>query len=491
MSLDTVGRQYADKLFQESLEEILKSQGAEFVEVSRDFGVRNMTRSGGYFTAQAEVYIRNAERLTQARVDSLLRAHEKSGIPLDNAAIQEISAEATQFSEQQGRNIVQALETRIGQTFGDQVPGGFREAISGHVLRSVSGISARVARKLSIMRDEALLAARTPPSSQNAAKKTASATPTGLNVGEGLPHVPAGRLTRTAHPKPHLYYWSFCQAFGQECYRTWRWELLASFGISVVTYLITKGDDPLAWRNFKIAFLATTLTLAGFALWHLVRTPWLVHRALNSATESNNHWAFGVFGVAVLVALVVGASLSIAYLRAVPPPPIVRIVAPPPPIPAAQVQEKAQKQSKMTISPSSVQTDRVLNSQQSEHLYQKLREFAADPNHADLISVTIAPYAYQDIESSRLTSQLTRVLEDAHWKVLRQTQLPIKLEGRVQHQIPIGIWILTSHDQNYGYFLWTGLKEVNLDSEVRPKSDLPADFNGTIIWVGYKEAPIY
>jgi hypothetical protein len=61
----------------------------------------------------------------------------------------------------------------------------------------------------------------------------------------------------------------------------------------------------------------------------------------------------------------------------------------------------------------------------------------------------------------------------------------------VQYQIPIGIWILTNHDQNYGYFLWSVLKEVGLDSEVRPKSDLPVDFKGTIIWVGYKEAPIF
>jgi hypothetical protein len=71
-----------------------------------------------------------------------------------------------------------------------------------------------------------------------------------------------------------------------------------------------------------------------------------------------------------------------------------------------------------------------LNSQQSDHLYQKLKKFAADSNHADLISVTIAPTAYQDAESSRVTYQLSRVLEDVHWKVLRQNQIPITLEGK-------------------------------------------------------------
>ena len=90
-----------------------------------------MTLSGNYFTAQAQVYVRNAELLAQARVDSLLDAHKKSGAPLDDKAFAEIYMEVTQFCEQQGRNIVQALTNGIEQSFGNQAPGGFREAISG------------------------------------------------------------------------------------------------------------------------------------------------------------------------------------------------------------------------------------------------------------------------------------------------------------------------------------------------------------------------
>ena len=64
------------------------------------------------------------------------------------------------------------------------------------------------------------------------------------------------------------------------------------------------------------------------------------------------------------------------------------------------------------------------------------------------------PYANQDLESAHVTYQLARIFENAHWKVVRQAQSPIKLQGRIQHRIPIGIWILTSRDRNYGYFLW-------------------------------------
>jgi hypothetical protein len=46
MALDTVGRQYADKLFQQRMEEILKEQGTELTRVRQDHAARNMTLSG-------------------------------------------------------------------------------------------------------------------------------------------------------------------------------------------------------------------------------------------------------------------------------------------------------------------------------------------------------------------------------------------------------------------------------------------------------------
>ncbi len=338
MALDIVGRQYADKLFQQRMEEILKEQGTELTRVRQDHAARNMTLSGNYFTAQAQVYVRNAELLAQARVDSLLETYKKSGAPLDDIAFEEIRTEVTQFCEHKGRNIVQALTNGIGQSFGNQAPGGFREAISGQVVSQISGVSARVTRKLSILQDETKLAARNSAASQTASQTDSrQSTPTDSADSLAAPK-------QILHSKPHLYYWRFCQEFGRECYRTWRWELFASLGISFTTYMITKGDDPLAWRNFKVAFLATVLTLAGFALWHLVRTPWLVHRAVNSPEEAIIHWSSGVLGALVLAGLIVGVYLSIGHLRAVPKPLIVRIVPPLPPATMSQTEVKPPKQ---------------------------------------------------------------------------------------------------------------------------------------------------
>lgn len=487
MALDLVGRQYADKLFHQRMEEILKEQTSDLVKVRQDHAARNMTMSGNYFTAQAQVYVRYAELLAKARVDSLLDAYKKSSTPLDDPAFAAIDTEVTQYCETQSRNIVQALTNGIGQTFGNQAPGGFREAISSQVVSQLTGVSARVRRKLSILQDEAKLAARNAAASQAAAQTDERQTEP-ASAGTLEPHKPV------PHAKPHLYYWRFFLEFGQECYRTWRWELLASLVVSFLSYLITAGDDPLAWRNFQIALLATAGTLGGFALWHLVRTPWLVHRSSQAPGESIPHWALGIVGITVLCALIVGGFVSVARLVHQVAPPLVKFAAPPPPVlPVPQSQPKldARKPTNAVPHASSAQPDRILTDQQADHLYQKLKEFGSDAKHADLISVTIAPYANQDLESAHVTYQLTRIFQDAHWKALRQTQSPIQLVGSAQHQIPIGIWILTSRDQNYGYFLWSALKDVGLDSQVRPKSDLPADFAGTIIWIGYKEAPVY
>jgi hypothetical protein len=267
-------------------------------------------------------------------VDSLLDAYKNSGTPIDDLAFAAIGTEVAQYCEAQSRNIVQALTNGIGQTFGNQIPGGFREAISGQVVSQVTGVSARARRKLSILQDEAKLAARNAAASQAAAQTDE----------RQIAPAPAGTLEAhkpVPYAKPHLYYWRFLLEFGQECYGTWRWELLASFLVSFVTYLITAGDDPLAWRNFQIAFVATAITLAAFALWHLLRTPWLVHYNLHSREDSTPHWALGTVGIAVLGALIAGAVVSVTRLVHQVPPPLMKFAAPPPPVlPIPQPQPK-------------------------------------------------------------------------------------------------------------------------------------------------------
>ena len=55
----------------------------------------------------------------------------------------------------------------------------------------------------------------------------------------------------------------------------------------------------------RIALFSAAIVLAGFAVWHLVRTPFLVHRSADVEGEIP-HWGFGVVGVFVLLAIIGG-----------------------------------------------------------------------------------------------------------------------------------------------------------------------------------------
>jgi hypothetical protein len=99
---------------------------------------------------------------------------------------------------------------------------------------------------------------------------------------------------------PH-FYWKMCEHFGLECYKTWRAELLASVVIVVFTSVITQQ-----WKDFKTALLATGLTLGIFAIWHLLRTPWILHRHMHGDSTAEPGKSAGIFGLIALVGIVVG-----------------------------------------------------------------------------------------------------------------------------------------------------------------------------------------
>jgi hypothetical protein len=128
------------------------------------------------------------------------------------------------------------------------------------------------------------------------------------------------------------YYWIFCKRFGVECYQTWRQELLASVVVSVIAYGLTVKEDPTAWKNFKVALIATAITLGAFAIWHSLRSPWLVHSRMIAQEETKDHWFFGVLGICVMAGILTGGFSLSSYIwdiRATKV--IIKIPAPPVP----------------------------------------------------------------------------------------------------------------------------------------------------------------
>jgi hypothetical protein len=131
------------------------------------------------------------------------------------------------------------------------------------------------------------------------------------------------------------------------------------------------------------------------------------------------------------------------------------------------------------------QIDRLLNTEQKEHLYQDLKRIAVDPRQKDFITVTIAAAYPHDRESSRLVLQLFGVFQDAGWTVISQ-QAPNYEQG-IQGQIPIGIWV--SATNNMALFVESGLINSGLNAEVHPIT-LQQGFKGVLILVGYKAGTI-
>jgi|ERR1700723_755334 len=234
---------------------------------------------------------------------------------------------------------------------------------------------------------------------------------------------------------------------------------IAAFVLPNVRVWISRGFRTMTkhvGRDLGLGGLLVLVVWLGLFGWSAVKIIYADHRAFVEASSA-------------LRKQVDDLNAKLGDLKSAPPKTVTRFLPTPPSGPS--------------------KPDRVLTDQQKDHLYQGLKKLAADPLYANVASITIAPYAEQDRESLRLAEQLAGVFADAHWKVLRANQLPTKLVGRAQNQIPIGIWILTNRDSNFRYYLWSNLHEAGLESDERPVSDLPPDFDGLIIWVGYKDTP--
>jgi Sec-independent protein translocase protein TatA len=97
------------------------------------------------------------------------------------------------------------------------------------------------------------------------------------------------------------YYWALCRHFGYESYKTWRAELFSSALVAAATFGVTQS-----LREFKTALLSVGITLGAFLIWHLIRLPWILHRAKENGDSQPGFWS-GALGLILLVAALIGA----------------------------------------------------------------------------------------------------------------------------------------------------------------------------------------
>jgi len=105
-------------------------------------------------------------------------------------------------------------------------------------------------------------------------------------------------------PSARSYYWESCKRFGQECYRTWRQELAIGVVIAGIAFLLTYRDKS-ALEQFLVVVEATAIVFALFVLFHLARTPFILHHEqVHQQDWPQVHWKFGLFGIVLLFGLV-------------------------------------------------------------------------------------------------------------------------------------------------------------------------------------------
>lgn len=106
------------------------------------------------------------------------------------------------------------------------------------------------------------------------------------------------------------YYWNACKQFGRECYRTYRWELLASIVVGFFVAVLSGN-----WKDFRTALLATALTIGCFATWHMLRTTFLLHKSIHGDRQEKEAAVWeGVVGALVITGMVAGGLLLNSYL---------------------------------------------------------------------------------------------------------------------------------------------------------------------------------
>ena len=59
--------------------------------------------------------------------------------------------------------------------------------------------------------------------------------------------------------------------------------MFASVIVVLFVAVLTGG-----WKDFRTALVATGCTLACFAVWHLLRSPWMMHKHLYSGSHIDN-----------------------------------------------------------------------------------------------------------------------------------------------------------------------------------------------------------
>ena len=162
MPLDAVAQRYAQTLFVDELERLSREHATRTREVIAGLAQRNIlpNTAGLYYSEMERLGLEHIGNLADAKVNSLLAAHEHAKAPIDDQAVVDINREAVEFCDAQGQHLTRNVQDQVAR---NNMPSDMGAALTGTIEAGISGVKARIYRRLVTKRDEQIMAARSVP----------------------------------------------------------------------------------------------------------------------------------------------------------------------------------------------------------------------------------------------------------------------------------------------------------------------------------------
>jgi pyrimidine deaminase RibD-like protein len=151
MPLDKLARRYAENLFWKRVEELSQQHGEAVRQLKYKYAQSNLPLPGPFFSQYADLLVEHARLTGEARLNSLVKAYEQSGLPFNEVAMHEVKTETVHWCRQQQRNSIGVISPLVSQTYGNNSPQGLRDAIIGRLESGIAGLISRFGRDLEIM----------------------------------------------------------------------------------------------------------------------------------------------------------------------------------------------------------------------------------------------------------------------------------------------------------------------------------------------------
>jgi hypothetical protein len=320
--MDTQVKGFADSMYEQSFVESAVSTRADTTNLLKQRTTKQTAKTPvreSQINGIIKFQLQHIERCLAARLESYERAYEETGKVPTEEELQEILAELKTVGDLQVKNsssfIGNFLRARRAEVQCDPEQSLMEGCAEAHdrVLRTWKNWGEKIRIK------EVALA-----------KIKAAAKPPAQTVAETQPK--QDEVIPMEKPRPNrtlfTYYWCFFKRLGNECIRTWRGELAAALLTATGTYLLIHRVSAVAWTSFKSEGLSMVIAVWSIALWHVLRTPWLLYKEALSvgAGVRKVHWGHGLFGIVVLAGVLTGSGL---YARKQLAKPIAPVMAAP------------------------------------------------------------------------------------------------------------------------------------------------------------------